>query len=49
MTRKRRGLTRRAWLKEVSAAGAGSVLSGGALTGERVSAQVVTQRSADHA
>jgi hypothetical protein len=41
MTRKRRGLTRRAWLKEVGVAGAGSVLAGSALAPERVSAQGV--------
>ena len=38
MTRKRPAWTRRAWLKEVSAAGAGSVLAG-ALTRERLAAQ----------
>jgi hypothetical protein len=32
MTRRRHRLTRRAWLKEVGAAGAGSVLAGGALS-----------------
>ena len=39
MTRKRHEWTRRAWLKEVSAAGAGSVLAGAAWTREGVSAQ----------
>ena len=42
MTRKRHAWTRRAWLKEVSAAGAGSVLAGVSLTRERVSAQTAS-------
>ena len=47
MTRRRNRLTRRAWLKEVGAAGAGSVLAGGALSCEPVSAQSVQfQRTA---
>jgi hypothetical protein len=39
MTRRRHRLTRRAWLKELGAAGAGSVLAGGALMREPLSAQ----------
>ena len=39
MTRRRDRLTRRAWLKEIGAASAGSVLAGGALTGEPARAQ----------
>ena len=42
LTRKRHAWTRRAWLKEVSAAGAGSVLAGVSLTRERVSAQTAS-------